>query len=450
MSGKVKNRASVASVQTVPSRRRPPAASLSTAAGVDYQLIGVVGTMVLLGLVMVFSASFPRVGTYFFLRQLRWLALGAIVFVVMAAIPYRFWQRKALTIIILTVGGLLGVLVVGKVVFGATRHLVNGSFQPSEIAKLSLTIYISAWAATRSKKLTRLEDGLLPFGVLLGLVAALIAAERSFSVTIIVVLICLTIYFVGGGRLKHIGAILLIGAPILLLAMSQADYPFDRIIGWYNVWFNPSEAPEDLIKLTWMLREGRGSIADPNMWNLKASVTGLWNDYLVANIGADMHNLGTSLVVGPYGWFGYRDLKIGLNAPERFGALTAIGLTVWILVQAAIHIGTSLALIPATGQPLPFMSYGGSSLLSCLAAAGLLVSISREQQEKKAPYAHFALGWGDWRPRLSHSRSSGRTHTDERGSGRRNANQSRTIRRRTARRTATTTNRGQNRTSRSR
>jgi cell division protein FtsW len=196
--------------------------------------------------------------------------------------------------------------------------------------------------------------------------------------------------------------ILLIGAPILLVAMVTADYPFERIQGWYNAWFNPSQAPEDQLKLMWMLQEGRGSIADPAMWNVKASVTGLWNDYLFANIGADLYFPGTFLVVALYAWFGYRALHTALNAPDRFGALTATGLTVWILVQAAIHIGTSLTLIPTTGQPLPFMSYGGSSLLSCLAAAGLLVSISREQRDRKAAYAHFALGWGDWRPRLPH------------------------------------------------
>lgn len=429
-----------------PGRATPRAAvraSQVSTAKMDYQLIGVVGTMVLLGLVMVFSASFPKVGTYFFLRQLLWIGLGAIGFIVMAAIPYHFWQRMAGPIIVLTVGGLLGVLLVGQMVFGATRHFFNGSFQPSEIAKLTLTIYVSAWVATRGKKLTRLEDGLLPFAVLMGLVAVLIAAERSFSVTIIVVVIGLSIYFVGGGRLKHISLILLIGTPILLIAMSQADYPYERVVGWYNVWFNPSEAPEDLVKLMWMLREGRGSIADPNMWNVKASVTGLWNDYLFANIGADLRFVGTFLVVGLYVWFGYRSLRIALNAPDRFGALTATGLTVWILVQATIHIGTSLTLIPTTGQPLPFMSYGGSALVSCLAAAGLLISISRAQPDKKVPYAHFALGWGDWRPRLPHSRRGGSARTDERGSVRRYQSQGRATRQRKAtssrssRRTAT-------------
>lgn len=438
--------------QTLPAsgRRRATQAEKTAVTGPDYQLIGVVVTMVLLGLVMVFSASFPKAGTHFFLRQLLWIGLGAIVFTVMALIPYHLWQRIAVPIIVLTVGGLLGVLIIGQAVFGATRHLLNGSFQPSEIAKLALTIYVSAWVANRGKRLARLEAGLLPFLVLMGLVAGLIAAERSFSVTIIVLVIGLTIYFVGGGPPKHIGLILLIGAPILLIAMATADYPFDRIQGWYNAWFNPSQAPEDQIKLMWMLREGRGSITDPAMWGVKASVTGLWNDYLFANIGADLFFVGTFLVVALYVWFGYRALSIALNAPDRFGALTATGLTVWILVQAAIHIGTSLTLIPTTGQPLPFMSYGGSSLLACLAAAGLLVSISREQRNRKAPYAHFALGWGDWRPRLPHPDRGRSAQANAGGSGRGHASHSGATRQRSAARPAAAASKNRKASSRAR
>lgn len=387
-------------------------AAQTAAPAMDYQLIGVVGTMVLLGLVMVFSASFPKAGTFYFTRQLMWVGLGSLVFVVMAAIPYHFWQKVAAPVIVLTIAGLVGVLFIGQIVFGATRHLLSGSFQPSEIAKLSLTIYLAAWVAARGKKLARVEEGLLPFTLIMALIGGLIVAEKSFSVAIITLVIGMTIYFVGGGRLKHIGVLFLVGAPILAIAMFQADYPFERVRMWYNVWFNPAEAPEDLVKLMWMLREGRGAIADPSLWNLKATVTGLWNDYLFANIGADLHLPGTVLVVGLFVWFGYRALTIAFRAPDRFGALTAIGLATWILVQAMIHIGTSLTLIPPTGQPLPFMSHGGSSLLSCLAAAGLLVSISRAQKDKKEPYAHFAFGWGDWRPRLPHSGRGGSAGRD--------------------------------------
>jgi cell division protein FtsW len=293
--------------------------------------------------------------------------------------------------------------------FGADRTLFGGRIQPSEIAKLAVVIYVAAWAAARGKKVNSFADGMLPFVIIIGLVAGLIAAEKSFSVTIIVLAVGLTIYFVGGGHPGQLFLLLLIGLPAMAFVMYKAHYPWDRVVGWYNVWFNPSQAPEDLQRLMLMLREGRGSVADPNIWNLKAAVPGLWSDYLFANIGADLPVIGTFLVVALYAWFGYRALGIALNAPDRFGSLTAVGLTAWILIQAAIHIGTSLTLIPPTGQPLPFMSYGGSSLVSCMAAAGLLLSISRAAREKKAPYAHFSFGWRDWRPRLPDSRSRKRS-----------------------------------------
>jgi cell division protein FtsW len=343
---------------------------------------------------------------YFFLRQLMWVAVGAVACVVMAAIPYRVWRPLAIPLMLVTLAALVAVLVFGdQQTFGADRTLFGGRIQPSEIAKLAVVIYVAAWAAARGKKVNSFTDGMLPFVIIIGLVAGLIAAEKSFSVTIIVLAVGLTIYFVGGGHPGQLFLLILVGLPAMALAMYKAEYPWDRVVGWYNVWFNPSQAPEDLQRLILMLREGRGSVADPNIWNLKAAVPGLWSDYLFANIGADLPVIGTFLVVALYAWFGYRALGISLNAPDRFGALAAVGLTAWILIQAAIHIGTSLTLIPPTGQPLPFMSYGGSSLVSCMAAAGLLLSISRAAREKKSPYAHFSFGWRDWRPRLPDSRS---------------------------------------------
>lgn len=408
MSAEVSGRttASTARGQTptaAPRRRRGSTVQVAGST-LDIQLIGIVATFLLLGLVMVFSASFARVGTYFFLRQLIWVALGVVVCVVMTIIPYHFWQRVTIPVMLATITLLVAVLIFGEDTFGAGRTLLNGSLQPSEIAKLAVVIYVAAWVATHSKTMRTVNDGLLPFLVIMGLVAGLIVAEKSFSVTIIVLAIGLTVFFVGGGHPGQLLLLVLIGTPIMLFAMYKAGYAWDRIEGWYNVWFRPDQAPEQMLQLIRMLREGRGSVADPSIWQAKAAVPGLWSDYLYANIGNDLPIIGPFLVVALYAMFGYRSLGIALNAPNRFGSLTAIGVTAWILIQAAIHIGTSLTLIPATGQPLPFMSYGGSSLLSCMAAAGLLLSVSRAATEKKATYAHFALGWGDWRPRLPRPR----------------------------------------------
>ncbi len=154
--------------------------------------------------------------------------------------------------------------------------------------------------------------------------------------------------------------------------------------------------------MTWLIRSGKGIGVDPAVWQVKASVFGLWSDFLFANIGADFTIFGMIGVIALFCWFGYRAIGIALNAPTRFGSLLATGLTAWIIVQAGIHMGASLTLFPATGQPLPFMSYGGSSLVSCMIATGMLLSISRSAKEKKSPNAYFAIGGRDWRPRLPH------------------------------------------------
>jgi cell division protein FtsW len=382
-------------------RRRAVTAAQRGPFRLDYPLVAIVATLVLLGLFMVFSASFPRWGTEIFVKQLQLALLGLVVCVIAAAFPHRWLQKLAVPIMLVVFAALVAVLVVGIARYGSVRYLSNGSLQPSELAKLGLAIYVAAWADTRGRKLATVSDGLLPFLLILGAVAVLIALERSFSVTIIILIIGLTIYFVAGGNVRQMAFVVLAGIPVLLFAMSQVQYPFERIKGWYNIWFNPTAAPEELVRLNWILQEGRGIGVDPAMWQAKYAVPAIYTDYLFANVAADLHIVGAVLVLGLFVAFGYRAVTIALNAPTPFGRYLASGLAAWVLVQAGIHIGTSLALIPATGQPLPFMSAGGSSLLSCMAAAGLLLSISRDSTEKTSAYATFAWGWRDWWSRLS-------------------------------------------------
>lgn len=389
-------------------------------AKLDYQLIAVVATLLLIGLVMVFSASFSIVGTQFFLAQLKWVAVGIVVCAVVAFIPHEFWRTMAIPALAFTVVILIAVLVMGQQGrFGGQRTLTGARFQPSELAKLGVAIYVAAWVAARGRKVADLKQGFLPFVVIIGLVAGLIVLEKSVSMTIIVLAIGLTIYFVGGGAFKQILLLGLIGTPILAFAMWQFGYPFDRFQDWYNVWFDQAKAPQDLLEMTWLIRSGNGIGVDTSVWSVKASVFGLWSDFLFANIGADFTIVGMIVVVALFCWFGYRAVGIALNAPTRFGSLLAVGLTAWIIVQAGIHMGASLTLFPATGQPLPFMSYGGSSLVSCMIATGLLLSISRSAKEKKSPNAYFAIGGRDWRPRLpnfggARSDSAGRRDPSDR------------------------------------
>jgi cell division protein FtsW len=390
----------------------PPARNVRKASATpmipDYPLIVIIATLLGLGLFMVFSASFTTQGTAFFERQIAWIALSVVACGIITFIPHGVWRQLAIPIMMMTLLVLAAVLALGGERNGAQRHLLGGSFQPSEFAKLAVTIYVAAWVAARGDKISGLQDGLVPFMIILFSVTGLIALQHSFSVTIIVLSIGLTIFFVGGGNLKQIGIVLAIGIPCLIGAMVLSGYPIQRAQDWYNVHFNAAAISPDTLRILALLKSGGGIGTDSSFWQSKAGVPLLWSDYLFANIGKDLGLPGMLLVVVLYAAVAYRGLTIALNARDRFAALAAIGITIWISVQAAIHIGASLMLIPTTGQPLPFMSYGGSSLLATMVAAGLLLSISRSETEKKAIHAHFGFGWRDWRPHLPHFSSSQR------------------------------------------
>jgi cell division protein FtsW len=385
---------------TVPPAQHGVGQASATPQTPDYPLIVIIATLLGLGLFMVFSASFTTQGTAFFTRQIAWIALSVVACGIMAFIPYRAWRQLAIPIMVITLLVLAAVLALGNEQNGAQRHLFGSSFQPSEFAKLAVTIYVAAWVAARGDKIAGLQDGLVPFMIIIFGVAGLIALQQSFSVTIIVLCIGLTIFFVGGGNLKQIGIVLAIGIPGLIVAMARSGYPLKRAQDWYAVHFNPAAISPETLRILALLRTGGGIGTDPSFWQSKAGVPLLWSDYLFANIGKDLGLPGMLLVVVVYAALAYRGLTIALNTRDRFAALAAMGVTIWISVQAAIHIGASLMLIPTTGQPLPFMSYGGSSLLATMIAAGLLLSISRSETEKKAIHAHFGFRGRDWRPHL--------------------------------------------------
>jgi cell division protein FtsW len=245
------------------------------------------------------------------------------------------------------------------------------------------------------------QGGLVPFAMMMGIVAGLIMLEPNFSVTIIILVIGVTMFFVGGGNIKQLGLSGVIGAAFLGLVIWRSGHGHIRIENWWNSLFDPSLASYDVSQAMTVIKLGHGIDTAQSNYMLKATVPLLWSDYLFANVGSDLGFIGTISVVILFAALAYRGLGIALNARDQFAALTAIGITTWLLTQALIHIGASLALIPTTGVPLPFMSYGGSSLVANMAAIGILLNISRASPVKRAPYADFAFGWWHGRPRVS-------------------------------------------------
>jgi cell division protein FtsW len=359
----------------------------------DYPLIAILATLLALGLVSVQSASLGMgMDSGFFLKQLTMVVAGIMVMLVMARIPYRFWQRVAVPILVLALGLLVAVLFFASEPFGAKRTLLV--LQPSEFSKLAVIIYISAWVSAKGKQVSRVQDGLLPFVILMSAVTVLLVLEPSFSVAIIILLIGVTIFFVGGADVKQLLVMGGLGIGVLLLLILQYKHASERIENWLN----PSTAPYDPTVVWQNGLFGSGPFMERIVQ--RSPVPLPYSDYLFAHIGHLVGILGALLVVVLFAALGYRCLGVALNAPEKFGALVAIGITTWILVQAAIHMGTSLSLIPQTGQPLPFMSAGGSAMISCMAAMGIMMSIWRASPEKKALHASAIVRGGNWGARL--------------------------------------------------
>jgi cell division protein FtsW len=360
----------------------------------DYPLIAILATLLALGLVAVLSATLGMgTGLKPFLNQLWYAIAGVVVLLAMARIPYRFWQRMALPILVLALGLLVAVLIFAEDPFGAKRTLLF--FQPSEFSKLAVIIYISAWVSAKGKQVARVQDGLLPFVILMSAVTLLLILEPSFSVAIIILLIGVTIFFVGGADIKQLLVMGGLGVGVLLLLVKQYSYVSERI----EHWLNPSLAPYDPTVVWQDGLFGSGLFMEKVVQ--RSPVPLPQSDYLFAHIGHLVGILGALLVVVLFAALGYRCLGIALNAPDKFGGLVAVGITTWILVQAAIHISISLSLIPQTGQPLPFMSAGGSAMISCMAAMGIMMSIWRASPEKKALHASVIVRGGNWRPRIS-------------------------------------------------
>ncbi len=397
-----------------PKRSAPTRAAIG--AGLDYPLIAILATLLALGLVEVYSASFVEYGARFFSNQVLWVALGVGVMIAMMLIPYHFWQRAAVPLMLLTLFLLVLVLLRGQELYGARRTLLNGRLQPSEVTKLAVVIYVAAWVASKKQNLRDVRAGLVPFAIVMGIIGALVVLEKSFSVTIIILVTGVTIFFLGGGDARQLLITGTIAAIVLVLLIWEFHYGVTRIKDWWQSLIDPTNAPYTVTQVHEMIRRGGGIMTRPENWIQKVSVPLLWSDYIFANLAADFKFAGALAVVVLFAALGYRGLSIALNAPDQFGALLAVGVITWLMTQTIIHMGTSVALIPATGIPLPFMSYGGSAMVACLAGAGLLLNISRASPEKKSAYARFSFGWRNRGPRVSDSRRSGGTGATQRSS----------------------------------
>lgn len=384
----------------------------------DWGLVAVVTIMLATGVVMVFSASYPRgiegFGDpfYFVARQLIWLAVGIIALIVLARVPYTFWERWSIPIMGVALLSLLAVIVFGSERFGATRTFNNGSLQPSEPAKVAIIIYVSAWLTSKGRRIRDARAGLLPFGVLMGIVAVLIVLQPEISTAILIVVTAAVMLFIAGADIKQLLVVGLIAALTFWIVITYSSYAADRVDRYLASVGNPLSSEE------WQVSQAvqalmRGGLVGRGIGNGLAQQTGFlpvsWSDNIYGVIGEETGLLGTLFVIVLFALLAFRGLRIALRAPDNFGMLLSIGITTMLTLQALLNMAVIVAAAPPTGVTLPFISYGGSSLVASMMGIGILLSISRYGVDRgtrsaevgRYTYERLDLGRGDGGTRVS-------------------------------------------------
>ena len=370
----------------------------------DRALLLAVAALTAFGLVMVFSASevqgwlWFHNAAYYFERQLMWLALGVVLLFAGANLDYHRLRPLAWPLGVGTV--VLMVLVLlphfGIEVNGARRWLRLGplQMQPAELAKIAAIIFMALWLERHRDRLSSLENGVVPFLALLGLTILLVILERDLGTTLILAGILLAQFLVAGGRKRHVLLLALIMALCVYLFILMEPYRLHRILAFVDPWADPLNTGFQAIQSVVAL--GSGGFAGVGLGHSIQKYQWLpfaHTDFIFAIVGEETGLIGTSAVLALFGLFAYRGYRVALKAPDAFGSLLACGVTTWIALQAMINIAAVTVTLPTTGIPLPFISYGGSSLAIALLAVGILINVST-QSEKVGWIRHASIDLG--------------------------------------------------------
>ncbi|MBU1261315.1 MAG: putative lipid II flippase FtsW [Planctomycetes bacterium] len=352
----------------------------------DIMLLFPVLLLVGIGIVMVYSASsalaLKKFGTeYFFLKKQAIFAMGGIIaLVIYKHIPYRWYRFLAYPILLSALGFLIAILIsgVGSSVGGATRWLRLGpvSFQPSEFARFSVVIFM---AYSMSKKKEHLKDfyiGFLPHVLVLSAFTVLIFLQPDFGSVVILGALTWIMLFVGGARLRHLASSLLLVLPVLYYFMIHAEYRVKRIMSFLDPWQYPTEEGYQIIHS--LMAFGTGGIWGAGIGKGYQKLFYLpepHTDFIFSVIGEELGLVGIFLILGLYSVIVWRGLAIARNTDDLFGSFVALGLTSALALQVIVNMGVCLGLLPTKGLALPFLSYGGTSLLINMASIGILMNI---------------------------------------------------------------------------
>lgn len=363
----------------------------------DYWLPGAALVLLALGWVMVGSSSITiaerELGQpfYYLLRQAVYIGVGLALSLAVLRTRLVYWEKAGAALLALGVGLLILVLIpgIGRQVNGSLRWLAFGPFnvQPSELVKLCVVVYMSGYLVRRGQDVNDSAHGFLrPMGIV-AVIALLLLMEPDFGATVVIVSTVLGMLFLNGVRLRHFGALIALASAALAILAFTSPYRLQRLTTFLDPWADPYNSGFQLTQA--LIAFGRGE------WfgvGLGGSVQKLFylpeahTDFLFAVLAEELGLAGACLVIGLFGvlvWRAFNLAKLADQAGQRFAALLAYGLGLWLALQSFINLGVNMGMLPTKGLTLPLMSYGGSSIVVSCVAVALLMRIDKEVRSKE-------------------------------------------------------------------
>lgn len=345
-------------------------------------------TLVGIGVLMIYSSSaiFANEHTgdpyYFLKRQLCWIAIGLIGLFGAWNLNYHSLQKKSLPLFVLGLC-LVSLTIIpglGHEISGATRWLKIGflSFQPSELVRIVFVIYLTDFIVRRKKELQGFFQGFIPSLIFLMIVVIILLKQPHLGMAVLLGMVTISILFVGGAKIQHLIYLVLISIPAIYFLIQNAPYRAKRLTVFLNPWIDPEHKGYHIIQS--LLALGSGGFYGVGLGESKLKLFYLpqsSTDFIFAVIGEEGGFLLAVLVIILFFVFAFAGFKISLSAADPYGSLLAFGITALIILQALLNIGVVTGVVPTTGMPLPFISFGGSSLVINMIGVGIILNIAK-------------------------------------------------------------------------
>lgn len=354
----------------------------------DYVLSVLIFALVLFGLIAIYSVSKyyslqltnGASDKYWLGRQVIFVSLGLVVWAIFQAIDYRVWNKYSKYMLVITIGLLLLPIFFGVTEGNTAQRWIGvgfARFQPAEMAKITLIIFLSSWFSKQDEK--KADKLTFSFFAIVGVIALIMLIQKDLGTLAVMLGICAVMFYMSGASYVSLAMGGGLGAALMYLAIKLEPYRLARL----TAFLNPNA---DLMGSGYHIRNALIAIGSGGLWGLGFGqsrqkylyLPEAHTDSIFAIIAEELGFVRSSILIVIFAYIASRGYRIAKYAPDKFSSLLAAGITTWFFWQAFINIGAMLSILPLTGVPLPFVSYGGSSLLFLLAATGILINISKQ------------------------------------------------------------------------